>query len=88
MGFCLNDPNFVGIEKTWCFTVLFKCVCFLKVIKSSVAFVTVSYFEPEIRMCTKYYDDKGDETSLDSLTLTAEVASKVSMASDPTPSNF
>ena len=45
-------------------------------------FMTVSYFEPEIWLCTKYYDDEGDETSLDSLNLIAKVASKVSMASD------
>ena len=49
-----------------------------------IPFVIVFYFEPEVTMCTKYYDDKGDETSLESLFWIAKVASKVSMVSDPT----
>lgn len=44
--------------------------------------MTVSYFETEIKMCTKYYDDKRDETSLNILNLITEVASKVRIASD------
>lgn len=84
--------NFAGVEKTWSPIVLFGCVCIRNVIKPHICdvcvckcvCVIVSYFEPEIRMYIKYYDDIGDESSLDSLNLTAEVTSTVIIASDPT----
>lgn len=49
-----------------------------------IPFVTVFYFEPEVTMCIKYYNDKGEETSLGRLNWIAKVASKVSTAADPT----
>jgi hypothetical protein len=52
-------------------------------VNSKIPSVGASYFEPKIKIYTKYYDD-GDETSADNLNLTAEVVRKVSSASNPT----
>lgn len=59
-------------------------MCLLNVIKPSVPLVTVSYYEPQIKTGIKYYNDKGEVTSPENLSVTASVASQVSVASGPT----